>query len=263
MGIPIDSIGIEAAEGKSVDDVRADMRRGWDRTTADVEAAVAERRFEDAMTRVGNEWRHGLLFDWWVSGVIDAEEMAGVILGAWDHGAVAHLDDLGSETWIEMFEETGFVADPPRPRPTVPTVIYRAQPVDAPELGMSWTTDRAVADWFRDRWERAEIDAEIWRASAPPHAVLGMTNGREEHEVIVSPSPCSTLSASSPHLLHADEGRLGSSPLAVDQPRALKAGASLTAVPGRPPGRDAMRPLVPAVAAPLVPPDGPRPPIGA
>ena len=136
MGVPLESFAfkVDPASGLSIGDVRAEVRRGWDLTTAQVEAAVAERRFDDALMRVGNEDRHSLLLDWWVGGFIGADEMAHVILTAWEHGASDHLDALGSETWREMFEATGFVADPPRPRPSEAMVVYRAQPTAAPEL---------------------------------------------------------------------------------------------------------------------------------
>ena len=60
---------------------------------------------------------------------------------------------------------------------------------------MSWSTDLAKAEWFRDRWIRLGVPAHVWRAVAHPAAILGVVDDRQEHEVIVNPMLLDDLEA--------------------------------------------------------------------
>jgi hypothetical protein len=63
--------------------------------------------------------------------------------------------------------------------------IYRGAREDLNEDGLSWTTDRARAEWFAKRFNR-EGDAVVLEARVTKHDVLAYFTGRNESEVVTS-----------------------------------------------------------------------------
>ena len=160
------------------------LRSGIDETAASVTALVRQGAFQDALIRVGNEYREELLHAWWSSGIMTPDDMRSAILHAWHHGP--RQMRLEYSVWVEMFRFGGFVSSPPQSRPESPIEVWRGQPFGA-SVGMSWTTDRAQAEWFASRWEQRDIPAVLLNTIVLPHAILALDNDREEHEVVVDP----------------------------------------------------------------------------
>jgi hypothetical protein len=158
--------------------------RCW-RATAE---AAARGQWVKALDLAGNQSRQQLLYEWWTAGAINADELADpeVILSAWDHGPRAHLLPLGERRWVELFTATGYVTNW-LPRPTRPITVWRGAPSITKGRGMSWTTERDQADWFRDRWVARGVAADTWVVTVPPSAVLAADNERQEREVILNP----------------------------------------------------------------------------
>jgi hypothetical protein len=159
-----------------------------------VEAAVRKGNFDEALGRVGNDRRHSLLWHWFETGLMTSSDLAGAILHAWDHGPKAHSSHLGERRWVQLFTYAGFVASPSRQRPEGSFLIFRGAPTATRGRGMSWTTDRGVADWFRDRWIDRGVRASTWQVNVPPSAVLAFDDERDEAEVIVDPDRLPPLS---------------------------------------------------------------------
>lgn len=133
------------------------------------------------MDLVGNEERPVIVFEWFALGV-EPDQLAPCVLDAWTHGH-RHHGTIPAESWLELFDFVGFVSDPPRPRPAI-VEAWRGQPLGAP-VGMCWSRDPAMAEWFRDRWEDRGVPAEVLHAVIPGGALLGMCDARGESEVVV------------------------------------------------------------------------------
>jgi hypothetical protein len=172
------------------DEVRARIAESHAYIAAEVEKAVAERDFDQALDLVGNEQRPVLLYYWHFCNVIRPDELAAVILHAWSHGQAAQacltgLPIVRAGAWVEMFTATGFVSDTGRPAPTETQTLYRGAPASSNGWGMSWTTDRDRARWFADRFNRDGY--AVFRADVKPAAVLAYADDRGEAEMIVNP----------------------------------------------------------------------------
>lgn len=163
----------------------AKVREGFDQTTKKVTDAVRQGRFNEALLLVGNEEREGLLHNWYTADILTPEDMNAAVLQAWDHGPKQMRLDYA--VWVEMFRFGGFVSSPPQLPPSGPVAVWRGQPFGEP-VGMSWTTERAQAEWFAERWTERDVDAVVLHTIASPAAILGIDNDREENEVIVDPA---------------------------------------------------------------------------
>jgi hypothetical protein len=54
---------------------------------------------------------------------------------------------------------------------------------------MAWTQSETVARQFRDgKRQRLRVEALVFRATAPPEAVLALFDDRREREVVVDPT---------------------------------------------------------------------------
>lgn len=149
-------------------------------------AALAERDWLGLTGYVGNEARPALVYGLWDEGAVTAADLAsGLLLEAWEAGPhYRHLDCLGLDRWLELFEEAGWVSDG-APRPTASLRAWRGAPLAASSPGMSWSTSKEKAEWFRNRWTTAGIPSGLYVVTADPAAMLGMTNQRGEHELIL------------------------------------------------------------------------------
>ncbi len=79
-------------------------------------------------------------------------------------------DQISTDRWRELFGATGFVANHSGiARPDRPVKVFRAcNPADVRRL--TWTTDLSVAR--AHQWQDLRHRIELWRALAPPDAVL-------------------------------------------------------------------------------------------
>lgn len=102
-----------------------------------------------------------------------------LIVSIWD-AAERPQAHLGVDLWSTLF---GLAA---LPKPAEPLTLFRGA-VPRHARGMSWTPDRALAEWFAHRFD-ALSPGFVYVVEAPPAAVLWAgTNGRKEQEVIVDP----------------------------------------------------------------------------
>ncbi len=86
-----------------------------------------------------------------------------------------------------MFKIAGFVTDVCwTEAPTTSWRLYRGHDVGHMR-GMAWTTSRAKARWFADRFYEVRPATFVFEATIPPHAVLATIAGRNENEVVVNP----------------------------------------------------------------------------
>lgn len=88
---------------------------------------------------------------------------------------------------LGIFQEAGYSGD--LPRPTEPLTLYRSVSVPRHRLGLSWTTSLKVAREFvaKSRVARSHR-AYVYRAVAPPAAILAGFGERDEAEYVVDPS---------------------------------------------------------------------------
>lgn len=123
----------------------------------------------------------------WKRGELDTDELRAWILPTWQEAEFPAR--LGHAPWLEMFAATGFVTDE-GDEPDYPVTAYRGAPIGRPR-GFSWTWDLERAKWFASRLSNYFGDAgTVYRVTLPEDrllAVIGGTEGRSEHEVIVNP----------------------------------------------------------------------------
>ena len=61
-------------------------------------------------------------------------------------------------------------------------------------LGLSWTTDRAKAEWFAERFA-CVMKTRVYSAHAPAGHILAMFQARKESEVVVNPAGLEDVTA--------------------------------------------------------------------
>ena len=143
------------------------------------------------MTLFGRAGRlHGprLLLDAHLSRVIADETVTACIGDAWS-GPEFPEQSLCRADWLDLFTVAGFTIDgKPAERPDEPVELWRGAAHDRRQ-GMSWTSDRAKAEWFAARWTQVDLDegGSLYRTVAPPEALLCVNNGRNESEHVINP----------------------------------------------------------------------------
>ncbi len=83
---------------------------------------------------------------------------------------------------IEYFKEAGYLGTLPQPEAEL--TLYRGSSKPRYRLGLSWTTSIDVARRFVEMWFTGGI---VYSAIAPPEAILGGFDEREEAEYVVDP----------------------------------------------------------------------------
>lgn len=110
----------------------------------------------------------------------------GLVLDAWSHPEWPEAV-FGTTRWVALFRSVGFASRPPRPEPTDGLQVFRGASWER-RRGMAWTTDRAVAQRFADRWTASGAGAgRVFARWAPVPAILAMIDDRNEAEVVVDP----------------------------------------------------------------------------
>lgn len=102
--------------------------------------------------------------------------------------SLAHFPEriLAPYEWIGMFERAEFSIDgKPTSAPTEPLTLFRGA-TEAGREGMSWTSDRAVAERFATGVPMRAL-GQVLAATVPPHALLVNLNSREEAEWVAHP----------------------------------------------------------------------------
>ena len=98
-------------------------------------------------------------------------------------------NNLPAGQWVDLFEEAGFTRDgKPVPRPQRPVTLYRGCHHER-RFGMSWTTDRAQAEWFVGRnLGRGVGRIYTHRAGAVELLAYIHESGRRENEYVLDSS---------------------------------------------------------------------------
>lgn len=136
------------------------------------------------LVKAGRNAGPPMLWDWAASGEIAVEDLRNLICDVWS-SAEWPEPHLGARRWVSLFRECGFVADPPRPPPSTPLLIFRGTAL-ARARGLSWTTDLEKAKWFAERTERFGHPAGVFQVIVRPLLVLAQIDSRNESEVIVN-----------------------------------------------------------------------------
>src|ERR1035437_739843 len=138
--------------------------------------------------------------------MLDVMVLREVLPHMWRH-AYAPLLSMTARRIVRVFRETGFVTDDVATvAPTESITVFRGCHPKV-RLGVSWTTERAVAQSFSEgrgtlllqkaQHARmvtrphmvgpARVLPRLYTASAPPKSILAIFRERDEHEVIVDP----------------------------------------------------------------------------
>ncbi|WP_278373406.1 hypothetical protein [Brevibacterium casei] len=72
-------------------------------------------------------------------------------------------------------------------RPANPVQLWRGATQEG-RAGMAWSSDRATAEWFRDRLIYFGLDGRLWTSTPTTRRHLMSCSGRNEHEVVINAS---------------------------------------------------------------------------
>lgn len=93
---------------------------------------------------------------------------------------------MSNSQWLALWGKAGFTIDGEiAPRPKQPLRLWRGAP-RSHRRGMSWTDDRARAQWFADN--RMDRDNRVWTALVEPRRLLARIHevGRGENEWVIN-----------------------------------------------------------------------------
>ena len=168
--------------------------RGWVVAAASLETHPTWQRSdrltvdeaEVVLGRVGRNGAPAVLFDLFYSGCLGSDAMPALVAQTWSR-AEWPASNVPRRIWIEWFRLAAYAAS------ADPLTVYRgATPRFA--RGMSWTIDRAKAQWFGDRWTLVTGKvAHVYTVTAPADAILADIDliegggGRHEAEIVVDP----------------------------------------------------------------------------
>lgn len=95
---------------------------------------------------------------------------------------------VAREHWLSWFRDVGYIVNGnPASPPTQLTLCRGGVHPD----GMAWTSNRIVAEWFRDRWS----NGKLWTVTVGPERLLAHFNnvrldesGQSEDEYVIDPA---------------------------------------------------------------------------
>ena len=130
-------------------------------------------------------YRLGKVIEFAEAGQLDGAALAQVLGEAWkDMESGDTLSDPCIPEVMALFRRVGFVSDSGHSPPTKSLRVYRGGQPD----GLAWSRNVTVAEWFAKRPLVEGAPPEpLYRADAPPEALLAMLDGRSEAEVVVDP----------------------------------------------------------------------------
>lgn len=115
------------------------------------------------------------------------DELAYAIDEAWHMAEYPERMET-TKDWKLLMHQVGYIVDgAPAERPEKPVRLWRGATPEG-RAGMAWSSDRATAEWFRDRLISFGLDGRLWTAEPTPRRLLAASNGRSEHEVVVNTS---------------------------------------------------------------------------
>lgn len=126
-----------------------------------------ETDWETLTCRVGRNDLPAILSE--VAWSMTDDELASALRDSWVM-AESPENCLDRETWIDLFEPIGYRHNTEPATPPSEVVLYRG----GMHVGrMSWTADRELAEWFRDRYP----GGQLWTATVGADALLAFYDG--------------------------------------------------------------------------------------
>ena len=143
--------------------------------------------FRAALLMAGRNDGPILLRIWWENGKLTLEQLRELLPDVWCLKEFPH-NAFGLRYWLELFKTTGFVTDEPGlVKPDEQLTVYRGCTLET-RWRLSWTTDLDRAEWLAVRLKIfGYAGSTVYSADVPPRHVLGLIQGRNEHEVVVNP----------------------------------------------------------------------------
>jgi hypothetical protein len=114
---------------------------------------------------------------------LDPRELNSSLQAVWPlvHGPLFQHDKA---TLVALFKRAGYVSDGAA-YPTDGLTVYRREPIENEQLGISWTTDLQVARTYAQRYSSIG-DVQVLQATAPVPSILARFTF--EDEVVVEPA---------------------------------------------------------------------------
>ncbi len=122
-----------------------------------------------------------------VAWCFDTDQLAAAVTEAW---VMCEFPEqaVDREQWLEWFARTGYIVNGNLAERPESVTLYRGG-ISADR--MAWTSNRQVAEWFRDRWP----DGRLWTVEASGDALLAHCNnvrldesGQSEDEYVIDPT---------------------------------------------------------------------------
>ncbi|MFT9771811.1 hypothetical protein ACMZ29_04100 [Brevibacterium casei] len=118
---------------------------------------------------------------------LELDELAYAIDWAW-HMAEFPERFAPTRDWKRLMRHVGYTVDGVRAeRPAKPAQLWRGATQEG-KTGMAWSTDRATAEWFRDRLITYGFEGRLWTSTPTTRRHLMSCSGRNEHEVVINAS---------------------------------------------------------------------------
>jgi hypothetical protein len=154
------------------------------RAAYDAGEKLSQDEFGLLCSRAGRTRGPELLWEAWMYGVISPAVLTAAAGPVWS-AAEYPEGTLGRQSWLELFTDAGFTIDgTAADRPAGPVTLWRGS-VHARRRGMSWTSDREIAQNFADGELPGRQPGQLWQVTAPPAAILCVDNGRQEAEHVL------------------------------------------------------------------------------
>ncbi|MGO1385750.1 MAG: hypothetical protein ACTHU1_13320 [Arachnia sp.] len=177
----IDGIELSVPIPAGLGPIQSGAERFWDQLEElgklDHEPTADE--VETAAGRIDRNYYPVLVWNLFTHAVVtDRNTLAHVVPLAWQM-AEFPMVQLDLDEWEELFHEAGFTIDgKPGRRPATVPLLYRGA---APEHrgGWSWTADRTMAEWFRDRYDH-DGTRQLYTLTPPVSSVLAIFTGDGE-----------------------------------------------------------------------------------
>lgn len=150
------------------------------------ECDFSPKAFEALENRGAHRDAAHLLFKAAQARAVGTADLAAALSNVWAaNGMPTTL--LSVEQWRFLFTFLGYTRDGvTAKRPVGSLRLYRGAP-EAGKLGMSWTFDPEVAEFYSSSWEEEGKDDPIWTAVFEPEHLLACITWRDQAEFVVDP----------------------------------------------------------------------------
>ena len=131
------------------------------------------------LLRAGRNFGPAIILGLYEEGLLSRQDAGHLVPYVW---AMAEfpLRQLDPDSWRALFAFAGYTIDGVRrARPRNPRRLYRGAARGYRD-GWSWTENRAVAQWFVDRYQEV-WHGRLWTVVAPPERVLAKLTGRSKN----------------------------------------------------------------------------------